>query len=162
MGLFFCDAPGTMKLFLIFFNNINMKHSVMNRIIIGKTMGFVAGLLVFLLLPVLGVTLDLKFGLGLIVFYVVLGVLTAFMGTMDHHPIFKFPLPWWLRGLLMGLTMHVMLVLLAYDQIGAIAQSLNLFGMVSPWWALLDGAILGVLMAFVETKWAGEGKLPME
>lgn len=138
-----------------------MKHSVMNRIIIGKTIGFVAGLLVFLILPFLGVELDFKFGLGLIVFYVVLGVLTAFMGTMDHHPLFKFPMPWWLRGLLMGLTMHLMLVLLAYEQIAVIVQSMDMLGMTSPWWALIDGTILGLIMAYAETKWAGEGKLPM-
>lgn len=137
-----------------------MKKSVTNRIIIGKSIGFIAGLLAFFILPALGVDLDLKFGLGLIVFYTILGVLTAFGGTMNHHPLFKFPLNWWLRGSIFGLIMHVMLVLIAYDQIAIIIQSMNIGGMVSPWWALLDGVILGLIMAFTETKFAGEGNIP--
>lgn len=139
-----------------------MRHSVINRIIIGKTIGFVAGLFVFLMMPFLGADLDFKFGLGLIVFYVILGALTAFMGTIDRHPWLKFPMPWWVSGALMGLIMHFMLVLLTYDQFAAIMQSMDVFSMTSPWWVLIDGTILGLIMAFVETRLAGEGKLPME
>jgi len=139
-----------------------MKHSITNRIIIGKTIGFIAGLLVFLLLPLFGVSIDLRFGIGLVVFYTLLGVLTAFMGVMDHHPIFKFKMPFWFRGILTGLVMHLMLVLLAYDQLAVLVQEMNIFGMISPWWTLIDGAILGLLMGWAETKFAGEGKIPLE
>jgi len=139
-----------------------MKHSITNRIIIGKTIGFVAGLLVFFLVPMLGVDLELKFGLGLILFYTILGSLIGLMGVMTQHPIFNFSLPWWLRGLVVGISMHAMLVLLTYDQIAAMAGALNTFGMTSPWWALLDGTILGLIIAWAATRFAGEGKLPLK
>jgi len=140
-----------------------MNHSLVNRIIIGKTIGFVAGLLVFFLVPMLGANLELKFGLGLILFYTTLGVLTGFMGLMDRHPVFDFKMPWWLRGLAMGLGLHLMLILLAYDQILVMTHSLNILGITSPWWALADGAILGLVMAWAETKFAGDGAhLPLK
>lgn len=139
-----------------------MKHSVRNRIIVGKTIGLTAGVLAVLILPVLGVELELMLSLGLVLFYVILGALTAFMGTMKHHPWLRFPMPWWFRGLFMGLIMHLMLVLLIHDQLAAMLVAMDLWGMASPWWALIDGAILGLIMAFAETKLAGEGDLPLE
>lgn len=139
-----------------------MKHSIRNRIVVGNIIGLVAGLLAFFWLPVLGADISLQFGFGLILFYVILGLLTGFAGTMKHHPYFGFPVSWWFRGSVMGLLMHTMLVLVAYDQIANIAESINLFGMISPWWALLDGVILGMIMAYFETSLAGEGEIPAQ
>jgi hypothetical protein len=139
-----------------------MKHSITNRLIVGKTIGLVVGLAVFLIAPLLGITLDLKFGLGLIFFYTLLGAMIAFVGMFEKHPILNFKMPWWFRGLVMGLVMHAMLVLLSYDQLVIMLQEMNFLGLTSPWWALVDGAILGLVMAFAETKFAGEGKLPLK
>ena len=139
-----------------------MKHSVTNRLVIGKTIGFIAGLAVFLLAPLIGITLDVKFGLGLILFYTMVGAFTAFVGIFDRHPVLNFAMPWWFRGLAIGIIMHVMLVLLSYDQLAVMLQQMDFLGMVSPWWAVIDGAILGLIMAFAETKIAGEGKIPLK
>ncbi len=139
-----------------------MKHSVTNRIIIGKSIGFVVGGLVFFLFPMFGIALDMKFGLGLWLFYILMGVLTGLMGIMDHHPMFKFKMPFWFRGIVIGLSMHLMLILVTYDQMAALTVAFDVFGMQAPWWCLIDGAILGLIMGWVETKFAGEGNLPLE
>jgi len=139
-----------------------MKHSVFNRIIIGKSIGFVVGGLVFFLLPVFGIALEVKFGLGLWLFYIMMGAITALMGIMDHHPMLKFKMPFWIRGTIVGLSMHLMLVLLAYDQMAALVIAMDFMGMQAPWWCLIDGAILGLFMGWAETKFAGEGNIPLE
>ncbi len=139
-----------------------MRHSVTNRIIIGKTIGLVAGLSVFFIMPLLGETLDFKFGLGLILLYILLGAIIALVGMFDRHPVLNFKMPWWLKGLALGLVMHLVLVLLSYDQMALMVQKMDILGMVSPWWALIDGAILGLIMSFAETKFAGEGALPLK
>lgn len=139
-----------------------MKHSVKNRFIIGAMIGLVAGLAVFFVVPLMGAVLALKFGLGLVLFYVLLGGFIAFVGMFERHPIFNFKMPWWLRGVAIGLVFHLMLILLSYDQITLMVQQMDFLGMRSPWWALIDGVLLGLIMAFTETKLAGEGQLPLK
>jgi hypothetical protein len=140
---------------------MKIKHSIMNRVIIGKSIGFIVGALSFFILPMIGVPLDIYFGLGLWLFYIMLGVLIAFFGVMDHHPMLKFKMPWWFRGIFMGLTMHLMLILLAFGELTFIMDKMHTFGFNSPWWMLLDGVLLGLIMSYAETKLAGEGKLPL-
>jgi hypothetical protein len=139
-----------------------MKKSVTNRIIIGKTIGLIAGISVFFALPVMGATLDPKFGVGLILFYSLLGAIIGLMGMFDRHPVLNFKMPWWLLGTAIGTVLHIILVLVSYDQIALIAEQIDIFGMTSPWWAILDGAILGLIMSFAEKKFAGEGNIPLK
>jgi hypothetical protein len=137
-----------------------MKDSITNRIIIGKSIGLVSGIAVFLMLRLMGATIDLKLGIGLMFFYIFLGALIALIGMFDRHPIFKFKMHWWLTGIAIGLVFHLMLILISYDQLAIMLQQMDIFGMISPWWSLIDGAIIGLIMAFVETKFAGEGNIP--
>ena len=59
--------------------------------------------------------------------------------------------------------MHLMLVLLAYEAAAAITAHpvFAWMGLVSPFWLVLDGIILGVIIGYSATKIAGEGSLPM-
>jgi len=141
-----------------------MKHTLLNRIKVGKFIGFLAGGIVFFGSPFFGIDLDTRFGLGLWMFYITLGAMIGFMGMYDHHPMFKFKMPFWFRGIILGVSMHLLLVLLAYDNILQMMNQMDLssYSMESPYWALLDGAILGYIMAFFTTKYAGEGKMPLE
>lgn len=137
-----------------------MKHSITNRIIIGKSIGLVTGLAAFIIIPLMGAVLDPKFGLGLMFFYVLLGAVTGSIGMFDRHPVLNFKMPWWITGLVIGMVFHLMLILISYDQLAIMLQQMDIFGMISPWWSLIDGAIIGLIMAFVETKFAGEGNIP--
>ncbi|HEY5713994.1 MAG TPA: hypothetical protein VIT68_01455 [Candidatus Gracilibacteria bacterium] len=135
------------------------RHSVAGRVAVGKIIGLLVGLLIFFGAPSMGLELSTRFALGLILFYVMLGAFVGLMGVMDHHPIFKFKMPYWLRGIIIGVGMHLMLVLLAYDQMSLIMQLkiVQSMGFSSPFWVLIDGAVLGFLMEFIVTRHCGEG-----
>lgn len=136
-----------------------MKSSISNRIIVGKSLGFVLGGLAFFFLTRLNIPISTEFMLGLWFFYIILGAVIGLMGSMTHHPIFKFRMRAGFRGAIMGMVMHLMLVLLAFDQISQIAVSINIFNMHCPYWALLDGVIIGCVMDLIVTKYAGEGEI---
>jgi hypothetical protein len=139
-------------------------HSVTGRVVIGKSIGFVIGLLIMLLLPAFDMPIFSMFGLGTLLMFMFMGVLTGFMGLFDRHPILQFRMPWWLRGGVIGFAFLLMHILLSYHSFGTIMQSslVSWAGLTSPFWALIDGVLFGMLMSFVETKFAGEGKdLPL-
>lgn len=143
-----------------------MKHSLLNRIVVGKTTGFIFGGLAFFLAPAFGMEMSTEFAIGLWLFYMILGSLIGFMGLFDKHPMLGFKMPWWFRGITMGVMMHLVLVLLAYDQIEAMMQGTDVFdgwNMNSPYWAMLDGVWAGLIIEWFCTKRAGEGsKLPLQ
>lgn len=139
-----------------------MKHTVTNRLIIGKSLGFLIGAIAFFMMPVFGLDLDIKFRLGVWLIYTLIGVLTAFFGIMDRHPILNFRMSPWFRGMVAGLSIHLVLVLVAYDQLASILSTLNFMGMLSPWWVLVDGMVVGIILSIVETYFAGEGDLPLK
>lgn len=139
-----------------------MKHSLTNRLIVGVLIGFITGGIVFFGSPFFGITFNYHFGFGLWIFYVLMGMLTGFLGLFNHHPILKFPTPFWLRGIVIGTLMHLMLLFLAYVQIYQIVNSITFLNFQSPYWILLDGVILGIFMSWLEAKLAGEGKLPLK
>ena len=74
--------------------------------------------------------------------YMMLGMLLAFVGIYDRHPIFDFKMNRWIRGIFLGFVIHLMLVLLAYDQLTYITQTMDIRGMTSAYRALLDCIIL--------------------
>lgn len=84
------------------------------------------------------------------------------MGLFDRHPVLEFKMPWWLSGIFVGIVFHAMLTLLAFEQITQLLANANILGLKSPWWALLDGVILGLIMSYAELKLAGKGKLPIK
>ncbi len=139
-------------------------RSITGRIIIGKIIGLVVGIAAMLTLPIFGIPVMSMFGFGTLLMFMLMGVMTAFMGIFDHHPMFNFKMPWWFRGSLIGASFMLMYVLFTYDTMEIIMQSslVSWVGLASPFWAILDGVFLGAFMGFVETKFAGEGKdLPL-
>ncbi len=139
-----------------------MKHTITNRILIGKIIGIIVGLSFFFVALLLKAPLDLRLGVGLVLFYAFMGVVIAFMGMFERHPVLNFKMPWWFHGIVVGAIMHLMLVLLCYNQLIVIIKQMDIWGLVSPWWILIDGAILGLVMSFFQTKFAGEGMLPIK
>jgi hypothetical protein len=139
-------------------------HSISGRIAIGKFIGLVVGVAVMLLLPSFDMSIYSMFGLGTLVMFILMGVVTGFMGILDRHPMLEFKMPWWIRGTLVGASFMLMYVLFTYDTLDIIMQSslVSWTGLTSPFWAILDGIFIGGVMGFIETKFAGEGpKLPV-
>jgi amino acid transporter len=94
-----------------------------------------------------------------------MSVMIGFFGIFTHHPLFtSWKLNWWTRGPLIGILFFLILVLLAKDELGPF-MSLDIVawtGLTSPYWAILDGAILGGFIGYITTKICGEGNLPLE
>jgi hypothetical protein len=141
------------------------QHSVTGRIVVGKSIGLIIGFLVMLFLPTFNMPMISYFSVGTLLFFVLMGAVIGFMGQYDRHPAFNFKMPWYVRGPLVGMFFLLMYILFTYDELSFIMESalVSWMGFESPFWALIDGAVIGGIMGFVETKAAGEGpKLPLK
>ena len=135
------------------------KPSLMLRITIGKSIGFIFGLVAFFVLPMMGAP-DLMFRLGFALWLIITGAMIGLMGVVTYHPLLHIPLPWWVRGPLIGMSTMLTLWLVAHERIDAIV--INMFGpdtiLSSGAWIIVDGLFIGLVMAWLATMLAGEGR----
>ncbi len=135
------------------------KPSLMLRIAVGKSVGFVFGLIAFFALPMMGEP-DLMFRLGIALWLIITGAMIGLMGVVTYHPLLRIPLPWWVRGPLIGMSTMLTLWLVAHERIDAIV--INMFGpdtiLSSGAWIIADGLVIGLVMAWLATLLAGEGR----
>ena len=138
--------------------------SLMTRIAIGKGIGFVVGIFTFILLPSVLPDGSALFRWGILFWLVTVGAIIGVFGVFTWNPILKLPMPWWARSAAIGAWMTFVLILVAYDDMQAIM--LHTFGqdgiMSSPFWTVIDGAILGLIIGFFATRFGGEGKETVE
>ena len=71
------------------------KPSLMTRIVIGKGIGFVIGLVGFLALPWFLPEADWMLRWGVLLWYTTVGAVIGVMGVITWHPILHLPVPWW-------------------------------------------------------------------
>lgn len=132
------------------------------RIGVGKALGLIVGLIGFFVLPLMVEQVATSFRVGVLFWYITLGALIGMFGVFAYHPILKMKMPWWLRGAVLGGWMNFVLVLVAYPVFVKIG--LDMFGAASvwssPWWMVLEGCVLGLLMDLLLTTWFGEGWKP--
>lgn len=133
--------------------------SLVTRIAIGKAVGFVFGLLGFMLLPSFLPEGDDLFRWGILLWYTTMGAIIGVFGVFTYHPILKLPFPWWLRAPLLGAWMNFVLTFFAYDVMATMMVSV--FGgngmLSSPFWFTVEGAFVGLIMGYLATKFGGEG-----
>ena len=136
------------------------KPSLIARIAIGKGVGFVIGLAGFLLLPFFVPEADWLIRWGILLWYTTLGAIIGVFGVFTWHPILKLPMPWWVRAPVLGAWMNFVLTFFAYDVMTDMMVAM--FGvdgfMASPFWFALEGAIFGLLVGYLATRYGGEGK----
>jgi len=134
--------------------------SLMTRIAIGKTVGFAFGLLGFFLLPHLFGETDWMIRWGFVFWYSTIGAFIGVFGVFTWHPILKLPMPWWFRSAWIGAWMNFVLTLFIYGRMQA--YMITMFGengtLSSPFWFVLEGALVGLLIGYLATKFGGEGK----
>ena len=135
------------------------KPSLMTRIIVGKSAGFIIGLAGFLFLPHFLPEADWLIRWGLLLWYTTFGAIIALIGVITYHPILKVPMPWWISSPLMGAWLNFVIVFFSYDTMAAMMTSV--FGdaspLSSPFWFAAEGAIVGLIIGFVATRFGGEG-----
>ena len=141
------------------------RHSLSGRIITSLATGFVIGGIIHFTLAYWGAHFDLYFTVGLWFFYLPMSMTIALMGMLSHHPIFGFPISWWLRGFVIGTIYHLLLVMLSYGAMYQITimPKAAAFGLISPGNIIVYGAFIGMFISGIVTKINGEGeRLPIE
>ncbi len=135
--------------------------SLMTRIAIGKTIGFIIGLMGFFLLPHFLPDADLMLRIGILLWYTTFGAIIGVFGVVTFHPVFKLPLSWWIRASMLGAWMNFVLVFFAHEAMSAMMVSV--FGengaLSSPFWFAAEGALVGLLIGYFATRFGGEGEI---
>ena len=134
--------------------------SLITRIAIGKGVGFMIGLLGLFLMPSLFGETSLMIRWGFVFWYTTVGAFIGVFGVFTWHPILKLPMPWWIRSFWVGAWMNFVLTLFIYD---LLQSYMTIFfgenGVISsPFWFVLEGALVGLLIGFLATRFGGEGK----
>jgi hypothetical protein len=133
--------------------------SLVTRIAVGKTIGFVFGLIGFLMIPYVLPGADPMLRWGFLLWYTTLGAVIAIFGVFDRHPLLNLPMPWWIRAPLLGAWMNFVLKLLLHDRLAEFSAAL--FGadgpFSSPFWFVAEGALIGAIIGYCATRAGGEG-----
>jgi len=134
--------------------------SLITRIAIGKLLGFIFGIIGFILLPCFLPDADPLLRWGILFWYPTLGAVVGVFGVFTYHPILKLPFPWWFRAPVIGAWMNFALVFFAYDEMALML--ISLFGeqglLSSPFWFAAEGAIIAFIIDYFATRFGGEGK----
>lgn len=129
------------------------------RVAAGLVLGLVVGLLGFFLMPKYLHDVSLVLRSAILLWYTTLGALIGMFGVFAYHPVLRFPMPWWLRGILFGGWMNFVLTLFAYDQISFMVAAImgEYCVYASPFYMVIEGAIIGMLIDYLITRAFGEG-----
>lgn len=136
------------------------KPSLVLRIGLGKLAGFIIGLAGFIVLPLFAPEAGWALRWGILLWYTTLGAIIGVFGVFTSHPVFQIPFPWWVRAPVLGAWMNFVLTLFAYDQFQSIMTAwlgTDAGVITSPFWFVLEGAFVGLIIGFVATRLGGEG-----
>lgn len=129
------------------------------RIAIGKLIGAAIGIAAFFLIPVYLPDSSVTLHWGVLLWYITFGAVIGVFGVYTRIPVFNLSFPWWFRGAYIGAWLNFAVALLAYDYLSQLM--IAFFGvdgiMTSPFWMILEGAIVGFFIDLLATKYGGEG-----
>lgn len=133
--------------------------SLITRIAIGKGIGFLIGLLGFIVMAWFMPETGWLLPWGFLLWYTTLGAIIGVFGVFTWHPVLKLPMPWWIRAPFIGAWMNFVLTFFAYD---VMKQAMELMfdpGSIlsSPFWFAAEGAVVGLIIGYFATRFGGEG-----
>ena len=135
------------------------KPSLVTRIAIGKGIGFLIGLIGFIFLPFFLPEAGWLIRWGILLWYMTLGAIIGVFGVFTYLPVLKLPMPWWIRAPFLGAWMNFVLTFFVYDTMKDML--VTMFGaegvLTSPFWFTLEGAVVGLLIGYLATRFGGEG-----
>lgn len=136
------------------------RPSLIVRIGIGKLFGFLVGLSAFFIMPMILPEVSDMLRWAMLLWYITFGAIIGVFGVLTYHPILKMPMPWWFRAPFIGGWLNFVLTLFIYEDIKAFSTALfgvdGLFS--SPFWFVGEGVVVGLLIGYLATALAGEGK----
>jgi len=123
---------------------------LIKRIVVGKFVGFLFGLIGFVCLPYFWPEAPMMFRIAVLFWYIMFGATVAIFGLMTEFPIIKIKMPWWFITVYVGAWLDLILMLFIYDTLEVIMA--DFFGATSifssPWWLVVEGAVVGWLVGF--------------
>ena len=91
--------------------------------------------------------------------YTTLGAFVGLAGVFTYHPVLRISMPWWFTSCVIGAWMNFVLTLFIHERLRT--MMLELFGRQSafqpPFWFVLEGALVGLLIGYLATRFGGEG-----
>lgn len=140
--------------------NAFQQPSMVMRIAIGKGIGFVVGLIGFVIVPAILPDAGSMFRWAMLLWYTTFGAIIGVYGVFTYHPVLKLPMPWWFRAPIIGAWLNFVLTLFIYDELAAFMTAM--FGtegsFSSPFLFVLEGAVFGLMIGYMCTRYGGEGK----
>ncbi len=135
---------------------------ILKRVGSAKAIGLVVGLAAFVFVPVVWPNESIWLRVGLLMWYTTFGAFIGVLGLFDQHPLFHFRLPFWFRGIVFGAWLNLVLVFLMHDKLAVLIPEIGgiLAGLKSPFWIVAEGALVGLAIDAIATKFAGEGLPP--
>ena len=133
--------------------------SLVTRVAVGKLVGLIVGLLGFGFFEFFLPEADWMLRWGVLLWYTTLGAIIGVFGIFNWHPVLKLPFPWWIRAPVLGAWMNFVLTFFAYDLMKAVL--IDMFSgidiLTSPFWFVVEGAIVGLIIGYFATRFGGEG-----
>ena len=122
-------------------------------ITLAKAIAFLAGIIVFLLLPVFVPDIDPIAHWALLFWYPTIAGVAAASNIADFSDIKFMRWKWWQRSMLIGAWLNLIVTLFASDTMQDYSMLVHLsFGMLSSqFWFVGDGAIIGLIAGFTST-----------
>ncbi|MBT4989701.1 MAG: hypothetical protein HOM96_04105 [Rickettsiales bacterium] len=135
-------------------------HAIIKLIVIGKFTGFFIGMIGFFSLPILIPDTSLMFLSGFVLWYTTMGAVIGVFCYINWYPILGRPISWWFISAYIGIWMNFIQTLISFDKFKEI--STIIFGtnsiLSSPFWFILEGAIVGLIIGCFITHFAGKDK----
>ena len=133
--------------------------SLITRIAVGKGIGFAFGLVGLIFLPYFLPDIGWMPRLGILFWYTTVGAIIGMFGVMTWHPVLRLPMPWWFRASVLGAWMNFVRVFFAHELMAEMMVAV--FGeggaLQSPFWFVVEGALIGLVIGYFATKLGGEG-----
>lgn len=134
--------------------------SLSTRIAIGKMVGLLIGLCSFVMMPLVDPETGEQARWGILLWYPTMGAMIALSEQFEAEGGFFMPINWWLRGLMIGGWLNLLVALIAGDLVGGILA--GIFGsaspLASPYWFAAMGAFAGLAIAYVIRIICGEAR----
>jgi hypothetical protein len=129
------------------------------RIAVGKSIGAIIGITAFFFIPVYMPDASATLQWGVMFWYITFGAVIGLFGIYTMIPVLNIPMPWWFRGAYIGAWLNFVIALIAYDSLSQLMVAI--FGadgiMTSPFWVVLEGAMIGFFIDLVATRYGGDG-----
>ena len=139
---------------------LKFKNNFGRRVAMAKFIGFVVWLIWFFWLSFVFDYDDLFFRFAILFWYTTFWSIIWIFWIMDKHPLMNFSMPFWFRWIFIWAWLNLLVVFFSYDIIVNV-MAWSVFDWYSPFWIVLEWAIIWLLIDWISTKyyWEGENSL---